>query len=255
MTTETREAEDLFYEVADLFCGAGGSSTGAKRAIEETGRRMRLRAVNHWNIAIATHSRNHPEAHHIIEDVSVVDPEEVVPDGRLDLLMASPECKYHSRARGGKPIHDQGRMNPWAIMNWLTKLDVRSVLVENVAEFADWGPLDENDRPDKSKKGLHFQAWFMTFHALGYDAEWRMLNAADYGDATTRTRFFLIARKDGMPIRWPEPTHARATPGCSRGGCPGGEPGRSSTGTTWAAPSWTIRSTGRNPSASRLGRE
>ena len=176
--------------MADLFCGAGGSSTGAKRAIEETGRRMRLRAVNHWNIAIATHSKNHPEALHIIEDVNVVDPEEVVPDGRLDLLMASPECKYHSRARGGKPIHDQGRMSAWAIHDWLTKLDVQSVLIENVPEFVDWGPLDpETDRPIKSQKGISFQAWFMKFQALGYDAEWRMLNAADYGDATTRTRF------------------------------------------------------------------
>ena len=207
--------------VADLFCGAGGSSTGAKRAIEEVGGVMDLVAVNHWNTAIATHSKNHPGARHIVEDVNLVDPESVVKEGRLDILMASPECKYHSRARGGKPIHDQGRMNPWAVMNWLTKLDVRCVLVENVPEFVDWGPLDpETNRPDKSKKGLHFQAWFMTFQALGYDAEWRMLNAADYGDATTRTRFFLIARRDGMAIRWPEPTHARGDTGMFPGRLP-----------------------------------
>ena len=209
------------YEVVDLFCGAGGSSTGAKRAIEEIGGRMSLRAVNHWNKAIATHSKNHPEALHIIEDVNVVNPEEVVPGRRLHLLMASPECKYHSRARGGKPIHDQGRMTAWAIHDWLDKLDVQSVLIENVPEFVDWGPVDpETDRPIKSKKGISFQAWFMTFQALGYDAEWRMLNAADYGDATTRTRFFLIARKDGMPIRWPEPTHARSDTGMFPGRLP-----------------------------------
>ena len=201
-----------FY-VADLFCGAGGSSTGAQRAIAEIGGAMDLLAVNHWNTAIATHSANHPDARHVVEDVSLVDPETIVEDGRLDLLMASPECKFYSRARGGKPIHDQGRMNPWAIHNWLTKLDVRCVLIENVPEFVEWGPLDDNRRPDKAHKGKHFEAWFLAFHSLGYRAEWRMLNAADYGDATTRTRFFLLARKDGRPVVWPEPSHAKGDTG------------------------------------------
>ena len=87
---------------------------------------MDLRAINHWPKAIETHSANHPEAQHIIEDVNLVDPEAVVENGYLDILMASPECKYYSRARGGKPVHDQGRMMPWAIMNWLTKLDIKA---------------------------------------------------------------------------------------------------------------------------------
>ena len=197
------------YLVADLFCGAGGSSTGAKRAIAEIGGEMDLVAINHWNTAIATHSANHPAARHLVEDVSLVDPEAVVEEGRLDLLMASPECKFYSRARGGKPVHDQGRMNPWAIHNWLTKLDVRCVLIENVPEFIEWGPLLPNGKPDKTKKGLHFQAWFLAFNSLGYQAEWKMLNAADFGDATTRVRFFLMARNDGRPVVWPEPTHAK----------------------------------------------
>ena len=202
--TPTRE-----YTVVDLFCGAGGSSTGAKKAIEKHGGKMRLKAINHWNMAIATHSANHPTATHIVEDVSMVDPETVVEDGYLDILMASPECKYHSRARGGKPIHDQGRMNPWAVHNWLTKINVQRVLIENVPEFVDWGPLLPNGRPDKNHKGEHFQAWFMTFLSLGYEVQWKMLNAADHGDATTRRRFFLQARKDGHPIIWPEPSHAK----------------------------------------------
>ena len=199
--------------VADLFCGAGGSSAGAEKAIAGIGGEMELVAVNHWNTAVATHAANHPTARHLIEDVSIVDPEEVVKEGRLDLLMASPECRFHSRARGGKPIHDQGRMNAWVIFNWLTKLDINAVLVENVPEFVEWGRLNSEGRPDKAHKGEHFQAWFMTFHALGYHAEWRMLNAADYGDATTRTRFFLMARKDGVPILWPEPSHAKGDTG------------------------------------------
>ena len=94
--------------VADLFCGAGGSSTGARRALASLGLQMNLVAVNHWNVAIETHSRNHPEARHYCQDVNGVKPAEIVPEGRLDLLMASPTCTYHSRARGGKPINDQG---------------------------------------------------------------------------------------------------------------------------------------------------
>ena len=205
-----QEQQRQTYLVADLFCGAGGSSSGARKAIEALGGQMELVAVNHWQRAIDTHSINHPNARHVVEDVSMVNPEEVAEEGRLDLLMASPECTYHSRARGGKPIHDQGRMSPWAIHNWLTRLDVSTVLIENVPEFVDWGPLDpKTKRPIKSRKGEHFQPWFLTFHNLGYQAEWRILNSADYGDATTRTRFFLIARKDGAPIRWPEPTHSQ----------------------------------------------
>ena len=199
--------------VVDLFCGAGGSSTGAEKAIAGIGGEMELVAVNHWNTAVATHAANHPTARHLVEDVSIVDPEEVVKEGRLDLLMASPECRFHSRARGGKPIHDQGRIHAWVIFNWLTKLDVNAVLIENVPEFVEWGKLNSEGRPDKAHKGEHFQAWFMTFQALGYHAEWRMLNAADYGDATTRTRFFLMARKDEIPILWPEPSHAKGDTG------------------------------------------
>lgn len=197
------------YEVVDLFCGAGGSSTGAQKAIASIGGTMRLRAVNHWPIAIETHQRNHPHALHYVQDVEQADPEVIVPGGYLDILMASPECKYHSRARGGKPVQDQGRMTAFAVMNWLTKINVRTVLIENVPEFVDWGPLDENMKPLRSKKGMHFQAWFMNFRNLGYHAEWKFLNAADYGGATTRTRFFLQARNDGLPIVWPEPSHSR----------------------------------------------
>ena len=112
--------------VADLFCGAGGSSTGARRALASLGLQMNLVAVNHWNVAIETHSRNHPEARHYCQDVNAVKPAEVVPEGKLDLLMASPTCTYHSRARGGKPISDQGRMDPWAIVHWCTELRCRN---------------------------------------------------------------------------------------------------------------------------------
>ena len=194
--------------VGDLFCGAGGTSTGAEKAIKELGHTMTLVCVNHWPVAIETHKKNHPTAHHYIEDVSVADPDKIVSGGYLDLLMASPECRWYSRARGGKPVHDQGRMNPWAILRWITSLNVRCLLVENVPEYVDWGPLLPDGRPDPQHKGEYFQSWFFAIQKAGYKAEWRYLNAADHGDATTRIRFFLIARSDGRPIRWPEPSHS-----------------------------------------------
>lgn len=198
------------YLVADMFCGAGGSSTGAERAFHSIGAKMILVCVNHWPLAIETHRKNHPTARHYVEDVSAADPERLVPEGYLDLLMASPECRFFSRARGGKPVHDQSRMNPWAVQRWLTALKVRTLLVENVPEFVEWGPLDDNNRPDPAFKGLYFEAWIRSLWELGYTVEWRYLNAADFGDATTRTRFFLQARKDNKPIYWPVPTHSQS---------------------------------------------
>ena len=198
------------YLVADMFCGAGGSSTGAERAFRALGAKMILVCVNHWPLAIETHRKNHPTARHYVEDVSAADPERLVPEGYLDLLMANPECRFFSRARGGKPIHDQSRMNPWAVQRWLTALNVRTLLVENVPEFVGWGPLGDNNRPDQAFKGLYFEAWIRSLWDLGYTVEWRYLNAANFGDATTRTRFFLQARKDGKPIYWPVPTHSQS---------------------------------------------
>ena len=208
MTTALAAPPAVTFSVADLFCGAGGSSTGALKAINNIGAQMDLVAVNHWPVAVQTHQNNHPTARHYVEDLDQADPETIVPEGCLDLLMASPECRFHSRARGGKPIHDQGRMHPWVVQRWITSLDVRCVLIENVPEFVDWGPL-KNGRPDKTRKGLFFQEWVNSIWRLGYNVEWRVLNAADFGDATTRIRFFLQARNDGRPIRWPQATHSK----------------------------------------------
>src|SRR5690348_12808930 len=93
----------------DLFCGAGGTSTGVKLACEQLGKRLSLTAINHWDVAIETHSANHPDANHLCENLDMVDPRKVVPGGYLDLMVASPECTHHSNARGGKPMSDQSR--------------------------------------------------------------------------------------------------------------------------------------------------
>lgn len=196
------------YRVVDLFCGAGGSSTGALRAIDALGGELDLVAVNHWAVAIATHAKNHPRARHYCVNLDAARPEDLVPEGALDLLLASPECVFFSRARGGKPVHDQGRMSAWHVQRWASTLDIRCILVENVPEFQFWGPLLPSGKPDPTKRGVYFEAWVQALWGMGYEVGWKLLNAADYGDATTRTRFFLQARKDGQPIRWPEPSHS-----------------------------------------------
>jgi DNA (cytosine-5)-methyltransferase 1 len=196
--------------VADLLCGAGGSSTGAERALRELGLDMELVCVNHWQTAIDTHTLNHPKARHFVQDIATVRPHLLVPEGYLDLLMASPTCTHHSAARGGKPTSDQQRSDPWHIITWLTELRVKRIIIENVWEFTGWGPVNpKTGKPIPERKGEYFYAWIETLRRLGFEPEWRKLNAADYGDATTRQRFILMARSDGRRVHWPTPTHAR----------------------------------------------
>lgn len=201
----------------DLFCGAGGFSSGLMAAAGELGLDLELVAVNHWQIAIETHSRNHPKVRHYCQDLDAADPRKLVPEGRLELLLGAPECTHFSSARGGKPMSDQSRSSAWCILRWLEALDVRCVLLENVREFADWGPLYPADHPEEKlrnrpipeKKGKLFRLFLHNLRQLGYSVDYRVLNAADYGDATTRQRLFIQARKGRKRITWPEPTHLK----------------------------------------------
>ena len=194
---------------ADLFCGAGGTSSGLALAAHKRGIALDLVAVNHWSIAVATHAKNHPWARHICADLASVeaDPSRLIPGGRLDILVASPECTHHSIARGGKPCSDQSRASAWHVLHWAERLCVEEILVENVKEFESWGPLTMRGRPSKRGKGATFRAWIAALSAMGFTVEWRVLNAADYGDATTRQRLFVRASRRGK-ITWPEKTHA-----------------------------------------------
>lgn len=196
---------------ADLFCGAGGTSTGLARACEAAGVGLNLLAVNHWDVAIDTHSKNHPGVRHLCESLDNVDPRKVVPGGRLNLLVASPECTHHSNARGGKPMSDQSRASAWHILRWAEALYVDNILIENVREFMNWGPLGVDGRPLKSKRGETFRVFLSGLRSLNYDVDFRVLNAADYGDPTTRERLFVMARKRPRKVSWPEPTHRPVT--------------------------------------------
>ena len=197
---------------ADLFCGAGGTSAGLMKACEALGLDdIRLLAINHWDVAIMSHSANHPGATHLCESLDNVDPRKAVPGGRLDILCASPECTHHSIARGGRPCSDQGRASAWHILRWAEALYIDNILVENVREFINWGPLGADRRPTKSRKGATFTAFVTALESLGYRVEWRILNAADYGDPTTRQRLFLLARRGIREEVWPRPTHSAKT--------------------------------------------
>jgi DNA (cytosine-5)-methyltransferase 1 len=196
--------------VADLFCGAGSLSMGAHDALLELGYQPDFVAVNHWHVATQTYAYNHPGARVHCVTLDAAFPIQLVPEGRLDMLMAGIECTYFSRARGGKPVTDQQRMSAWHVVRWCTEIRVRRVLLENVPEFREWGPVDpRTGKPIKSRKGEYFRAFNDAMAAIGLPLEWRVLNCANFGDATTRERLFGMARADGKPITWPLPSHAR----------------------------------------------
>ena len=193
----------------DLFCGAGGASTGLEIALSRLKMCHKGLAINHWAVAVDTMKRNHPDIDTKRMSIEEAVPADLVPEGVVDLLWASPSCTHHSRAKGGKPRSNQLRAQPELVLTWLDQLFVRRVIIENVPEFVEWGPLNKDGKTIKRLKGACFQAWVKAIEARNYAVEWRIVNCADYGDATTRRRFFLKAIRRGCgKIVWPEPTHA-----------------------------------------------
>lgn len=205
LRTQTRKT----YKIADLFCGAGGTSEGAIQAFTELGHDVEVRAINHWRVATETHKLNHPDADVLCTGIESVNPRDYYEPGELFLLLASPECTHHSIARGGKPINEQSRATAFCVLNWINALLPPVVLIENVKEFLTWGPLDSKGRPIKARKGEQFRAWVSQIEAAGYKVEWRVFCCADYGDPTTRERLFIQAVRGRRKIVWPEQTHAK----------------------------------------------
>jgi len=196
--------------IVDNFAGGGGASRGIEAAI---GRSVDV-AINHDRDAVDLHQINHPHTAHLCEDVWSVDPVAATGGRPVGLAWFSPDCKHFSRAKGGKPVSKKIRGLAWVAVKWAKLTRPRVIVVENVREFQDWGPLAEDDRPCPQRKGLTFRRWVAQLRNLGYAVEWRELNAADFGAPTHRRRFFLVARRDGRPIHWPTPTHGpgRAKP-------------------------------------------
>lgn len=195
--------------VVDLFCGAGGESQGIHWSAEQAGVEVEMYAVNHWERAIETHSQNFPKDEVICRDIADINPSRVIPHGHVSLLWASPACTHFSVARGGKPMDEQSRVTPFTVLDWLDKLIVDRVIIENVPEFQSWGPLDADNRPNSEYKGATFDAFIAMMRSLGYYVDWRVLNAADYGAPTTRKRLFIQAVRKGCgkALLWPEQSH------------------------------------------------
>lgn len=224
--------EELFV---DNFAGGGGASTGIEMAI---GRSVDI-AINHDPDAIAMHRANHPLTKHYCEDVWQVDPVEACAGNPVALAWFSPDCKHFSRAKGGKPVDKKIRGLAWVAIKWACSVRPRVIMLENVPEIRTWGPLDEDGKPIKEKEGETFDGFIRALttgipknhpaymemcsalsvsaesetarrlqRGMGYSLEYKILKSCDYGAPTTRTRFYLIARCDGRPIVWAEPTHA-----------------------------------------------
>lgn len=197
----------------DLFCGFGGATTALLQACKQRGYKLNITGINHWPLAIKAHSANHEYAEHLCADINEVDPLTIVPSGRLDILLAGVECIFFSTARGGKPINNQRRSTGWKVLEWAEKLHIKTIIIENVPEFQRWGPLytsgPKKDRPIKKLEGQIFLAFVNALQAMGYKTDYRVLCAADYGDPTTRERFFLIATRGRHKPAWPEATHSK----------------------------------------------
>lgn len=189
--------------IVDLFAGGGGASKGVEAALE---RPVDI-AVNHSATALAVHAANHPHTVHLTSDVWEVDPRTVTRGRPVGLLWASPDCTHFSVAKGGVPRNGKLRSLAWVVRDWARDVRPRVICVENVGEFRTWGPLGPDGRPDKARMGETFEQWRGSLELLGYRVDHRVLNAADFGAPTSRRRLFIVARCDGLPVRWPEPTH------------------------------------------------
>lgn len=190
--------------IVDNFAGGGGASTGIELA---TGKSVDI-AINHDPEAIRMHKANHPHTKHYCEDVWQVDPVRACKGYPVGLAWFSPDCKHFSKAKGGKPKDKFIRGLAWVACRWAGLVRPRVIMLENVEEFKTWGPLNRGHHPIKAKQGKTFGKFVQQLQDLGYEVQFRELVAADYGAPTMRKRFFMIARCDGNPILWPEPTHA-----------------------------------------------
>ena len=203
----------------DLFCGAGGTSTGVENAryMGEQCAKV-IACVNHDANAIASHAANHPDALHFTEDIRTLElsplvahierMKKIYPDAQI-VLWASLECTNFSKAKGGQPRDADSRTLAEHLFRYIEAIDPDYIQIENVEEFMSWGDMDEHGHPISKDKGRCYEKWKRNVRKYGYDFDWRILNAADYGAYTTRKRFFGIFAKRGLPIVFPEPTHCK----------------------------------------------
>ncbi len=200
----TSPQQNLWLEplIVDNFAGGGGASTGIERAL---GRPVDI-AINHDPDAIAMHSINHPHTKHYCESVWDIDPRKVTNGQPVGLAWFSPDCKHFSKAKGSTPVNKNIRGLAWVANRWAATVKPQRIMLENVEEFVNWGPVVDG-KPCPKRKGKTFNNFVGQLRECGYNVEWRNLRASDYGTPTIRKRLFLVARCDGEEIAWPSPTH------------------------------------------------
>lgn len=192
----------------DNFCGGGGATEGLEEKAAELGLRHVGIAINHWEIAVDTMRANHPDVKTYRLDMATAIPSDLW-KCQADVLWASPSCTHHSRAKGGKPRENQLRSQPELLYPWIDCARPKFIIIENVPEFVEWGPLNSRNMPIKKMKGAFFVHFIEGIQLRGYEVDWRVVNCADYGDATTRKRLFIKGVRRGCgKIEWPQPTHA-----------------------------------------------
>ncbi|ERT18872.1 DNA methyltransferase [Pseudomonas putida SJ3] len=220
--------------VVDFFCGGGGAGTGLEMGL---GRPVTV-AKNHSPAAISMHTANHPAARHFTTDVFDGDPDEECQGRPVGWFHMSPDCTHHSQAAGGQPRKREIRNLSWIGLKWGGKKKPRVISLENVKQILQWGPLiAKRDKatgrvmkldgtvaavgervpvqqqflvPDPKRRGITWRCFVHLLQIMGYQVEWRIIKACDFGAPTSRERLFMIARCDGQPILWPEPTHAKS---------------------------------------------
>lgn len=197
---EVIKMDDL---IIDCFAGGGGASVGIEMAL---GRHVDI-AINHDPEAIRMHEVNHPDTIHLTEDIFKVDLQKYVKRRKVALMWASPDCTSHSKAKGGQPRKSGLRILPWAVYKHAKQILPEVIIMENVEEIQQWGPLDEKGHPIKERQGEDYKKFITAMKSLGYAFDSRELVAANYGAPTTRKRWYAIFRRDGKDIVWPEQTH------------------------------------------------
>lgn len=204
---------DAKIKVIDLFCGAGGVTSGIENAMLAGSKCAEVVAcVNHDPIAIISHEANHAHCKHFTEDIKVLDVHLLPSKKDFDadnivILWASLECTNFSKAKGGKARDQDSRTLADHLYRYIDHINPDYILIENVREFMSWGPLDENGKPINKKNGKDYMKWMYTICDRGYNYDFRLLNAADYGAHTSRIRYFGCFAKKGFPIIYPETTH------------------------------------------------
>lgn len=193
--------------IIDSFAGGGGASLGIEMAL---GRPIDI-AINHDEEALSMHRANHPDTLHLSKNIWKVDPLDHIGGRTVDLAWFSPDCKHHSKAKGGKPVAKNIRDLAWVVVLWAERAKPNIIMLENVEEFRKWGPLNEDNKPCKIRQGQTFKKWIRAIKKQGYKVEYRELKASEYGAPTIRNRLYLIARRDGQPIVWPQKTHGKPT--------------------------------------------